>query len=164
MGAEDHSPGTSPGSVSSQCKYPLDPQSLDCAQSVLSKRCSFCLLSLPWPCFPQLCPVHGFCRRKAALCNVLLPVCHLIPWCSSSPLLPWPHLFQGLNLSAVGVWKSFLRSCPGIISTNRERAFLWYRNVSILRESPFLRMLRLAAPTEQIALRKVGGDQILAPS
>ena len=86
-------------------------------------------------------------------------------WCSSSPALPCLHLFQGLNLCAVGVWKSFLRSSPGIISTNRlERGFLWHRTVSFLRESPFLRMLRLATTNEQIALRKVGGDQILAPS
>lgn len=36
-GAEDYSPGTSPGSVSSQCKYPLDSQPLGCVQCVLSR-------------------------------------------------------------------------------------------------------------------------------
>lgn len=80
-------------------------------------------------------------------------------WCSSSPALPCPHLFQGLNLSAMRVWKSFLRSSPGINSTNRlERGFLWHRTVSILREPLFLRMLRLAATNEQIAPREAGGD------
>lgn len=37
MGAEDHSPETSPGSMSSQCKYPLDPQPLGYVQCVLSR-------------------------------------------------------------------------------------------------------------------------------
>lgn len=87
------------------------------------------------------------------------------PWCSSSPALPCLHLFQGLNLSAVGVGESFLGSSPGIISTNRlERGVLWHGTILILRESLFLRMLRLAATNEQTALREVGGHQILAPS
>ena len=36
-GAEDHFPETSPGSVSSRCKYPLDLQPLGCVQCVLSR-------------------------------------------------------------------------------------------------------------------------------
>lgn len=60
----------------------------------------------------------------------------------------------------MGVQKGFLRSCPGIISIDRlERGFLWCRTMFILKDSPFLRMLRLAATNEQIALKKVEGDK-----
>lgn len=36
METEGYSPRTSPDSVSSQCKYPLDPQPLDCVLYFLS--------------------------------------------------------------------------------------------------------------------------------
>lgn len=83
---------------------------------------------LPWPCFPQLCPVHGFCHRKAALCSTLLPVCHFISIVFLLPSASLPPPVSGFESLCKGVWKTFLGSSSGISSTNRlEREFLWHK-------------------------------------
>lgn len=86
-------------------------------------------------------------------------------WCSCSPVLPCPHLFQGLNLFAKGYRKPSWGSSSGISTTNRlERESMWHKTMLILRDSLFVRMLRLAATNEQICLREVGENGLLYPS
>lgn len=84
--------GCAPGLVLAQSVNTLWILSPCTMCGAFSRRCSFCPLSLPRPCFPQLCRVRGICCRRAALCSTPLPVCHLMSMVCllSSASLPPP--------------------------------------------------------------------------
>lgn len=93
--------------VLAQCLHRADTLwILGCVQHILPRRCLFCLLSHPRPCFPQLCPVHGFCCRKAASCSTLLPICHLISVMFLLPVLPLPPPVSGFESLQWGYGKA----------------------------------------------------------
>lgn len=58
------------------------------------------------------------CVAPCSLCAISFP------WCSSFPVLPCPHLFQGLNLSAKGYGKSSWEALLELaVQTGLKRSF-----------------------------------------